>query len=116
MGCLPRSVRQRSQSCRHRQCLRTILPSTLTPPNRCNRHCHFLASEGNNMSTKRDYRFAVVATNRGGSALPNLVIQFAYTRPAATLHKRDSEKRFQDTIFDIKPVRKCHDGVYVVTA
>jgi hypothetical protein len=43
----------------------------------------FSSLEGNNMSTKPDYRFAVVATNRGGIALPNLVIQFAYTRPAA---------------------------------
>ena len=68
------------------------------------------------MSTKPDYRFAVVATNRGGIALPNLVIQFAYTKPAATLHKRDYEKRFQDTVFNIKPVRKRYDGVYVVTA
>ncbi len=67
------------------------------------------------MSTKPDYRFAIVATNRGGIALPNLVIQFAYTKPAATLHKRDCEKRFQDTIFDIKPVRKRRNGVYVVT-
>src|SRR5215217_8914020 len=107
MGCVPRSVRQRSQSCHHRQCLRTILPSTLTPPNRRNRHGHFLTFEGNNMPTKPDYRFAVVATNRGGIALPNLVIQFAYTRPAATLHKRHSEERFQDTIFDIKPVRNA---------
>lgn len=68
------------------------------------------------MSTKLDYRFAVVATNRSGIPLPNLVMQFAYTRPAATLHKRDCEHRFEDTIFDIKPVRKRYDGVYVVTA
>lgn len=67
------------------------------------------------MSTKPHYRFAVVATNRGGIALPNLVVKFAYIKPAATLHKRDYEKRFQDTIFDIKPVRKRRDGVYVLT-
>jgi hypothetical protein len=58
------------------------------------------------MSAKPHYRFAVVATNRGGIALPNLVVKFAYIKPAATLHKRDYEKWFQDTIFDIKPVRK----------
>ena len=67
------------------------------------------------MSTKLDYRFAVVATNRGGITLPNLVVKAAYTKLAATLHKRGYEKRFQDTNFDIKPVRKRRDGVYVVT-
>jgi hypothetical protein len=67
------------------------------------------------MSTKPDYRFAVVATDRGGIPLPNLVVKFAYTKPAATLHKRDYEKRFHDTVFDIKPVRKRREGVYVVT-
>ena len=75
----------------------------------------FSSLEGNNMSTNPDYRFGIVATNRGGIALPNLVIQFAYTKPAARLHKRDSEKRFRDTIFNIKPVRKRYDGVYVIT-
>jgi hypothetical protein len=67
-------------------------------------------------STKFDYRFAIVATNRSGIPLPNLVMQFAYTRPAATLHKRDCEQRFQDTTFEIKPVRKRSHNVYVLTA